>query len=103
MEKYFNIKLPEVYCNLKYVSEGKVLTLIYMSFGGVIIGFLLTYVKQCTFVNGFLATLLFFFPTYKVSTVNQRILRFISSLEMIDSLLDLQVDKLKGSIGIIMY
>jgi len=28
---------------------------------------------------------------------------FISSLEMIDSLLDLQVDKLKGSIGIIMY
>lgn len=61
LEKYFNKKLPEVYCNLKYVSEGKVLTLIYMSFGGVIIGFLLTYVKQCTFVNGFLATLLFFF------------------------------------------
>jgi hypothetical protein len=38
----------------------------------------------------------------KVSTVNQGILRFISSLAMIDSLLDLQVDKLKGSIGIIM-
>lgn len=46
---------------------------------------------------------LFFFLTWKVSTVNQGILRFISSLEMIDSLLDLQVDKLKGSIGIIMY
>lgn len=45
----------------------------------------------------------FFFSTWKISTVNQRILRFISSLEMIDSLLDLQVDKLKGSIGIIMY
>jgi len=61
LEKYFNKKLPEVYRNLKYVSEGEVLTLIYMSFGGVIIGFLLTYVKQCTFVNGFLATLLLFF------------------------------------------
>ena len=45
----------------------------------------------------------FFFSYIKVSTVNQGILRFISSLEMIDSLLDLQVDKLKGSIGIIMY
>ncbi|KAF5913236.1 hypothetical protein HPG69_016852 [Diceros bicornis minor] len=36
----------------------------------------------------------------QVSTVNQGILRFISSLEMIDSLLDLQVDKLKGSIAL---
>lgn len=66
----FNKKLPEVHSNLRYTSEEKVLTLIYVSFGGVIIGFLLTYVKQCTFVNGFLATLyslfsLSFFPYIK--------------------------------------
>lgn len=64
----FNKKLPEVHSNLKYTSEEKVLILIYMSFGGVIIGFLLTYVKQCTFVNGFLATLcslsFFFLPLF---------------------------------------
>lgn len=44
-----------------------------------------------------------FFFFYIKSKHCQGILRFISSLEMIDSLLDLQVDKLKGSLGIIMY
>lgn len=46
---------------------------------------------------------LLFFSYIKSKHCQSRNLRFISSLEMIDSLLDLQVDKLKGSIGIIMY
>lgn len=56
----------------------------------------------CKWISGHFIQLPPPFLHKKVSTVNQGILRFISSLAMIDSLLDLQVDKLKGSIGIIM-